>query len=310
MKNDDFMAKCRSLDPSAEIDTEKNRNIIKNRLLEEEENVIMFKNKRMKRPMVVAAVLVAIMSLSAVVYAAVPMFWRYFDTQVIQGEEFVTDFWIAEMEMPDGTMSVGGALNIDREALEAAGGGAIIVEVDGEKQVLLDELHLYSIEEGLALLQLENPLMPTFIPEGFEFSRFTFPVNPILHQYMSGTIPAAEIAAIYFTDGVGTIRLQMGYMGNAMIMASYDLGQQSLTINGNKAVLSSGLSEQEIARLDGVTLYDSSTGWDDFAASVGAIYKSEEMAMIMIMSDGVLYSIRSEYVGLYDLARMVASMKP
>ena len=308
--NDDFLAKCRSLDPSSEIDREKNREIIKARLLKEEENVIMFKNKRIRKPAVVAAVLIAVMSLSAVVYAAAPMFWRYFDTQVVQGEEFVTGFWMAEMEMPDGTMSVGGGIDIDREALEAAGGGAVIVEVEGEKQVILDELHLDSVEEGLALLQIENPLIPSFIPEGFSFDRFTFRVNPNIHEYMLGTLPAAKNAFIHYSDGDKAIQFQVSYVGNMMaIMASYDLGQQSLIINGNKAVLSSGLSEQEISGLEGVTLYDSSTNWDDFGASFGSVDRYGETNMIFIQSGGVLYSISSRDVSLYDLVRMAVSMQ-
>ena len=310
MKNDDFLTMCRSLDPSSEIDHEKNRKIIKTRLLDEEENVVMIKNKRVRRPAFVAAILVGVLSLSVVAYAAVPAIWRHFDTQVIQGEEFVTDFWMAEIDMPDGTISVGGGINIDREALEAAGGGAVIVEVDGEEWVVLDELHLDSIEEGLALLQIENPLLPSLLPEGFEFDRFTFPVNPTIHQYMSGTLPAAKNATIHYSDGYSTIHLQMSYFGATMsIMASYDLGQQSLMINGNKAVLSSSLSEQEIAGLEGVMLYDLSTDRSSIGALFGSSDPSNEINIIMIQANGVLYGIRSGDVSLYGLVRMAASME-
>ena len=310
MINDDFLAKCRSLNPSAEIDREKNRKIIKTRLLERE-NIDMLKNKRVRRPVVAAAVLAGILSLSVIAYAAVPAVWRYFNTEVTQGEEFVTDFWMGEIDLPDGTTSVGGGINIDREALEAAGGGAVIVEVDGEEWVMLDELHIDSIEEGLALLQIENPLIPRLLPEGFAFYRFTFPVNPNIHQYMSGTLPAAKNAFIHYTNGERTIQLHIVYVGTTSgIKASYDLGQQSLIINGNKVVLSESLTDDEFTRIEGVIPYDSSTSWDDFDSSFGSSPAPwSEMIFVMIQSNGVLYSLNSEDVSLYDLVRMAASMK-
>ena len=311
MINDNFVTKCRSLDPSAAIDREKNRKIIKARLLEEE-NVVINKNKKIRRPAIAAAVLAGILSISVVAYAAAPMVWRHFDTQVIQGEEFLEDFWMAEIDMPDGTTSIGGSHRIDREALEAAGGGVVIVEVEGEEHVLLDELHFDSIEDGLALLEIENPLIPDYLPEGFAFSRFTFPVNPNNHQFMMGTVYAARNAFIYYCNGDSTIRLHMIYFGSETgLKASYDFGQQPLIINGNKAVLSGALTAEEVASLKGVTLYDSSTSWGEYAASLGSVPAPgyEAQRSIMIMSDGILYSIRSDAITLYDLVKMAASMK-
>ena len=311
MINDDFLAKCRSLDPSAEIDSEKNRKIIKARLLDEE-NVVILKNKRIRRPAAAAAVLAGILSFSVAAYAAAPMVWRHFDTQVIQGEEFLEDFWMAEIDMPDGTTSIGGSHSIDRDALEAAGGGVIIVEVEGEEFVLLDELHLDSMKDGLALLEIENPLIPSFLPEGFAFSRFTFPVNPNNHQFMLGTIHAARNAFIYYSKGDSTILLHMSYFGSETgLKAAYDFGQQSLIINGNKAVLSGAVAAGELAGLEGVSLYNSSTNWEENAVSVGRVPAPgyEAQNSIMMMSDGILYSVRSDDISLYDLLKIAASMK-
>lgn len=307
MKNDDFLAKCKNLDPSADVDREKGRIAIKNRLLLEKGNVNMRKNKRMRRPAFVAAVLAIMLSVSAVVYATVPAIWRHFDTRVVQGEEFVDDFWMAEIDMPDGTTSVGGGLAINREALEAAGGGVIIVEVDGEEWVMLDELHLDNLEDGLTLLQLDA-LLPEFLPEGFAFSKLTFPVNPKNHDYMAGTLRAAGRASIEFVSGNDIIYLQIGYIGTMMgLQASVDSGQQPLFINGNKTVLSHTLSFEEILGLDGVTIYDYSTNWDDFAASIGSFYHTGVAVWTIV--DGVAYTLRSETVSLYDLVRMAASMR-
>ena len=276
----------------------------------------MFKNKRIKRSVLVAAVVVGILSLSVVAYAAVPGIWRYFDTRVIQGEEFVQDFWVGETDLPDGTTSVGSHIDIDREALEAAGGGAVIVEVDGEKWVVLDELHLDNIEDGLALLQLENPLLPSFLPEGFALGRFTFPVNPNNHQYMMGTIRAAMHAIVDYTNGDSTIQLrmmQMVYRPGAAVGVAAAEGQQALVVNGNKVVITYGsLTAAEIARLDGVELYDSSTNWDEYTTSIMVAAAADapdiEMGLVMIV-DGVGYAIRGEGVSLYELVRMAASME-
>ena len=312
MINDDFLDKCRSLDPSSAIDREKNRKIIISRL--EKENISMYKNKRIKKSVLVAAALVGILSLSVVVYAAAPMLRRYLDTQVLQGEDFLVDFWVDEIQLPDGTTSIGSSIVIDHEARKAAGGGAVIVEVDGEDWVILDELDLDNLDDALALLQLENPRLPSFLPEGFAFSRFTFPVNPNNHQFRMGTIPASKHATVYYVSDTGTIELNMMYYtddyGIGLVAAE---GQQALLINGNKAVIISGsISDGEIAGLEGVELYDMSTNWEELAHSImsslapGADANAE--MRIMMIVDGVGYSVRSKGVSLYDLVRVAASM--
>jgi len=244
-----------------------------------------------------------------VVYAAAPAIWRYFDTGVIQGEEFVTDFFVAEIDMPDGTTSIGMGIDVDREALEAAGGGPIILEAEGEEWVYLDELHFDNLEDALALFQIENLLLPTYLPEDFAFSRFTFPVNPLEHTYMLGVMPAAENAFIYFTSRARSIELQVGSWDyNVSLAAMPESGQQALVINGNKAVLTSSLTDAELSRLEGVELYDESTNWDDYAGSFGG-GSQPGVATVTVISNGVMYSLRSADVTHYDLVRMVASMK-
>ena len=311
MINDDFLAECRNLDPSATIDREKNRKLIKTRI--DEENVVMFTNKRIRRPAIVAAVLIGILSASVAAYAAAPVIWRYFNTEVIQGEEFVNDFWVAEIDLSDGTTSIGSSINIDREALEAAGGGAVVVEVDGEEWIVLDELRLYNIEDGLALLQLENPQLPSFLPEGFAFDRFVFPVDPSIHQYQMAAIPASKHAVVYYSDGENTIRLQMLYLGIETGLGVPE-GQEALYINGNKAIIAAGsLTNAETLNIKGVELYDSST--DRGVFTTASIYISAAPdtpiteTMLMLMIDGVGYNIRGENVSIYDLVRMAASMK-
>lgn len=310
MRHDEFLAKCRNIDPSAEIDRAKNLEHIKLRLIEEEEKLIMIKPNRLKKPSVVAAALVAVLSLSVVAYAAAPAIWRHFDTGVVQGEEFVTDFFVAEIDMPDGTTSVGMGIDVDREAHQAAGGGVIILEVDGEEWVYLDELHFDNLDDGLALLQIDNLLLPGYLPQGFAFDRLTFPVNPNYHTYRLGTLPAAENAFIYFRNGDSSIQMQVGsWDSNVGISAHPEFGQQALFINGSKAVIMTGsLTESELSRLEGVELYNDSTNWDNYDGMFGG-GSEPGVSTVTILTDNIMYSFRSADVKHYELVKMVASMK-
>ena len=308
MRDDDFMAMCKSIDPSKEVDRKKNLETIKNRLKKEEEHVYMIKNKKFRKPAVAAAVLAGLLSISAVAYAAVNMVWRPFDTQVVQGEEFVNEFIIAEIDMPDGTVSVGSSIDIDFEALRATDGGAIIVEVDGEEWVYLDELHLDNLADGLALLQLDNVSLPGYLPEGFSFSQMTFPVNPNNHEYMMGILPAAKHTFVYFTNGDDIIRMQIGYSHGMTLGASYWLGQQSVSINGNDAVLISGnLSEEEFGRLEATTARD----WEHQAGDIFSGHIEDGLSSVNMLIGDIMYTIHSESgnVTLYDLVRMAESME-
>ena len=308
MNNDDFLAKCKSIDPSAEVDREKNLEFIKTKLLEEEQFAMM-RNKKIKRPAVAAALLAGVISLSVAAYAAVPMVWQYFDTRVVQGDEFVTDFFRGEITLPDGTTSVGGGINIDREALEAAGGGVIIVEVDGVEEVYLDELHLDNLQDGLDLLQLDNVLLPSYIPEGFSFSRFTFPVNPNNHQYMLGTLPAAENAFISFSNDMGDeINIQIGSMPNVTLSNLDD--QQGFLINGKSAVLDGDpITSEQLDTMEGVILFEEFF-FDETLVSFGSS-RNDGIPSLNILHNGILYGIspNSTNITSYDLVRMAESME-
>jgi len=302
MSNDDFLAKCKGINPSVEVDRKKNLEAIQNRILKEEEQSDMLRNKKIRRPVVAAALVAAILSLSVVVYAAAPMIWRHLDTGVVQGEEYVNEFIVAEIDLPDGTMSDVIDINIDREALESAGGELIILEVNGEEWVYLDELNFDSIEDGLALLQLENVALPNYLPEGFSFSRFTFPVNPNSHKYRLGTIPSAEIAYVFFSNGSDTILLQLSNLGTSRIAPSIERGQQGVRINGNEARLSGSLSADEYSRLERTVLIqgtnDGISGDRDFPF------------LTMVIGDTAhsLQTMSPNTVTLYDLVKMAESM--
>jgi len=302
LNNDDFLTKCKSINPSVEVDRKKDLEAIQNRIIKEEEQSAMLRNKKIRRPAVAAVLIAGILSFSAVAYAAAPMIWRHFDTSVVQGEEFVNEFVVAEIDLPDSTTSDVIDINIDSERLEDAGGEPIILEVDGEEWVYLDELNFDSIEDGLALLQLENVALPTYLPDGFSFSRFTFPVNPNNHQYRLGTIPSAEIAYVFFSNGNDTILLQLSNLGTSRVAPSIERGQQGVEINGNEARLSGSLSADEYSRLERTVLTHSIN--DDISGERNFPF------LTMMIGDTAhsLQAMSPNTVTLYDLVRMAESM--
>jgi len=308
MNNDDFLAKCRSINPAAEVDRNKNLEAIKIRLMKEEQSIM--KNRRI-RPAIAAALLAGVMMLSVAAYAAVPAVWRYWDTRVVTGEEFVNYFIIAEFDLPDGTTSVASGIDIDREALTAAGGGVIIVEVEGAEMVFLDELHLDSIDEGIALLELDNVLRPSYLPEGFSFSRFTFPVNPNNHAYSWGDLPTAKTARIYFTNETGNIiAMQIGAMHEYVTLGTSDY-HQAFYVDGMQAVLSGGfLSDEQLAAFGGVTLFDGYVFDESRPQSILA-GRNDGLPHLVVTYNGVVYGISTDspYVTAYDLVMMVQSMQ-
>jgi len=256
------------------------------------------------------AVLAALLLLSVAAYAAAPAIRRHFFTRVIEGEDFVTEFIIAEFDPGDGTTSVAMELGIDREAIEAADDGVIILEVDGEEWVYLDELHFDKIEDGLALLELENVRTPGWLPQGFSFSRFTFPVNPHNHQYRLGTIPTASEAVIYFTNDEDVIRIQMRAIPDGTTLFAGD-DQQKLSINGAMAVLMGAiLSDEELAKLDGVTLYDDSDDTLHFYGAFGGMAQDGQL-FINMLRDGIMYGFftESQRVTPFDFVKMAYSMQ-
>ncbi|MCL2574453.1 MAG: DUF4367 domain-containing protein [Defluviitaleaceae bacterium] len=169
MKNDDFLAMCKSIDPSAEIDREKNLAEIKNRLSIDEERIIMMKKRKFRKPAIAVAVLIGLLSLSAATYAAVV--WRDLDTRIIQGEEYVNSFTVQESS--DGSYQVWG-MEIDPNATSP-----IIAEVDGEQIVLLDTHDYDDLNTALARLSatIGNVMIPAYIPNGFVFDNATYHAN-------------------------------------------------------------------------------------------------------------------------------------
>ena len=75
MKNNDFLAMCKNIDPSGVVDRASNLASIKSRIKDEEQ--IIMRKKSLKKPFVLVAALVAVMAFSLAAYAAVPAIYRW-----------------------------------------------------------------------------------------------------------------------------------------------------------------------------------------------------------------------------------------
>jgi len=166
MKNDVFVDKCRHIASSIEVNHEKNLEAIKSKLLTEKENVDMFRNKKVRRPAVAAAVLVAVLSISAVVYAAVPIIWRNVDVAVTDGEQYVQSILAKISE--DGTHGVVGGYFTENP-------GRVVIDAEGTRTVFNDGVQPHDLEEALAILQLSNVVLPAYLPYGFTVTAFAYP---------------------------------------------------------------------------------------------------------------------------------------
>ena len=199
------------------------------------ESYTMKKRRFVKPSIAIAVALIAALSVSVIAFAAAPIIWRYLDTRVVQGEEFLDLFSVRVSE--DGTMSVW-SIVFDSEAIQNADDSAVIVEVDGVTMVLRDELHFNNVEEALNLLSMDNILMPSFLPEGFIFEQATFPINPITHPDELG---ASGHMFVDYTNGEDTIRVQAMQWNSGNDVGFFSPSQVDVVINGNNGAVTEGI---------------------------------------------------------------------
>jgi len=193
--------------------------------LNNEERYTM-KNRKIMKSSLVAAVLAGVLVVSAAF--AAPAIWRHLDARVIEGEGFVNEFTAKESE--EGTLW---SMDIDMEALEAAG-GRVVVEVDGGYTVILDQAHFYDLDEAIGTFGIRSVRSPGYIPEGFEFQRATFPVNP-------ATNPNANHMLADFINGDENIRIQTMQWDSDWGISIFCLSQVDITINGNVGAIADGM---------------------------------------------------------------------
>ncbi|MCL2854103.1 MAG: hypothetical protein FWE21_00630 [Defluviitaleaceae bacterium] len=228
MTDKDFLKMCKAIDPSAGVDRQKQLATIKTKL-EKEERFVMKKNKTFRRPIVAAAVLVGIMGLSVGAYAAVNGNWRQSEIRVLEGEQYVNEFF--RKENLDEGIAMGG-MDIDRYATSP-----IVIEVDGVAEVIQDLTILHDLDEALAKLTIDV-LQPAYLPEGFAFSYARFDVDPIRNpdHWSAGTS-----VALVFANGEQEFRLSVMYYPVGWELPQWSATYEDLEINGSIARIGDGM---------------------------------------------------------------------
>ncbi|MCL2375902.1 MAG: hypothetical protein FWC76_00760 [Defluviitaleaceae bacterium] len=220
--DNDFLTKCRDIDLSADSQNyEKNLEVLKGKLAQiEEERYNMNKQRRFKKPIAVAAIIAVMLSFSAVAFAAPA--WQYIEFVFVQGAEHVNYFrgmTIAPTTIEylgDGTSVSRGVVIIESD-IDRNADGPIIIDVDGHHVVLQDAHHFYDLNEALNHLAIENPLLPTYLPEDFDFQRATFNISPVRHPDIHS---AANNINISYSDGQGHLNININDMFAGAVSAT------------------------------------------------------------------------------------------
>jgi len=240
--NDEFFANCKNIDFSENSKNyEKNLETLKGKLtkIDKEENPNM-KSRIFKRTIMIAAAIIATMSLTVAAFGETV--WRYLETRVIQGEEYVKHFSIMESE--EGTM---GSIEIDMDSE-----GPIVVEIDGVQSVIRDLRTFDNLDEALEIFLIENPLFPSYLPEGFVFSRAVYEVCPIRNpeEFLAG-----RNLNVYYSDGQNELRLHIMYYEEEWGMPVWGTDLVEIEINGYSGYLGNSMLSLHIG--DTVYIFDS-----------------------------------------------------
>jgi len=224
----DFLEKCRKVDFSAESKNfEANLSALVAKADNKNEERVYMKNRTFRKPLVAAVVALAVLSVSAVAFAG-PI-WRQIETRIVQGEQYVEHFAI--YESADGyTM---GTMHIDHNASVP-----IVVEVEGELQVLSDRHAFADLDEAISHLDIENPLLPTYLPEGFAFYEAVFPVSPVRNPQEIG---AATFLIVSYSGGENELRLMISYYPEEWGFPIWSGNMIELEIGGSPAKYGDGM---------------------------------------------------------------------
>ena len=197
---------------------------IKNDINKEKRN--MTKRKTIKFSVVLAAALIATLSLSVVAFGE-PV-WRQLQTRILEGGDYVQEFFVKESD--DGVLM--GGIKLDENF-----DGRLVIEVEGEAQVWQDPLIITNLDEALALFPTDvPPMLPTYLPEGFAFESARFTVCPVTNPDVEW---AGSQLILTYADGGQTFDIEIRkhpYWGGFDIWGAVE----EITINEWNAVMGSG----------------------------------------------------------------------
>ena len=229
----DFLEKCRGINFSAESKSfEQNLEALKGKLLQNKETEHMRKNKMFKRPILIAAIVMAILILPVGALAAGPVL-RYLETRIIQGEAYISHLAVAEAE--DGTT----VLQIEFEPhSQSPVQSPIVIEIEGQEHVLLDVNTFTNMDEALELFAHANPPLPSYLA-GLSFSSAAFPVCPIRNPQEP---MASRSILLTFANPAHSLNITITYFLEGYAeMPIWGENLQEVHINGTTALLGNGM---------------------------------------------------------------------
>jgi len=226
MKNDVFMDKCRHITSSIEVDHEKNLKAIRSRLsTEKEEDIDMLKSKKVRRPLVAAAILAAVLSISTIAYAVAPIIWRNIDATVSDGGQYVESL-IAKIS-EDGSFGIIGGYFAENS-------GRVVIDTDEGRTIFNDGLQPHDLDEALSILQLSNLALPSYLPDGFSITAFAYPNNPDFNP--TNVLAMNHMSIMYSNKHDDVIALMIhAYEEDFVLSASEENDLSGIEINGREA---------------------------------------------------------------------------
>ena len=225
MREEDFINKIKSTDFSSESKNKaKNLEKLQAKLpiINQEREIYMKENKvRVKKPIVIAACFVLILSMSAVVFGQDIV--RYFTTMLGDHVVFVSGPELSEEEMQ--------ARQEEMQALIDAGEIEIVTQYNWVEP---DWLTFTDAAEGKSHF-ITDVALPTYAPEGFEFKHVFYFVETLEQLQEYG---ANMFMGVAFSNGTDEIRMQIRYMTeDTGFVASASEDMRTIDINGHMAVV-------------------------------------------------------------------------
>lgn len=231
LSDEDFVKMCKEINPSAGFDNhQKNLQIINDKL-KQEENVFMFKNRRVKKSVVVAVAAVATLSLSAVAFGAnVVNYFSFRSLNLGEHARFINVDWDTDIAVEEREMR-------EAEMQALIDGGYLIISNSNEAPEF-SFLTFDDVAEGIAHFVTDVKL-PTHLPAGFELKNVFFFVETLEDLQEHG---ANKFMGWTFSNGEHEIRAQVRYMTEETGFISGGSPNMQVTqINGHDAVVHDGV---------------------------------------------------------------------
>ena len=225
----EFIEKVKNTDFSSESKNKaENLEALKAKLpiINQEREIYMKKERKIRKPIALAACFAIILSMSAVVFGQDIV--RYFTTMLGNHVAFVSG---PATELSEEEMQ---ARQDELQALIDAGE---IVIAGGDNWVEPDWLTFTDATEGRSHF-ITDVMLPTYAPEGFEFKHVFYFVETLEELQEYG---ANMFMGVVFSNGTDEIGMQIRYMTeDTGFVAGATEGMRAIEINGHEAVVDSG----------------------------------------------------------------------